>query len=425
MPENSRSSELYDKAATLMPGGVSSPVRAFRAVGGKPVFFKSGAGAKVTDADGNELTDFCMSWGPLILGHAHPAVMEAVLEAAKEGLSFGACSEREVKLAQAVTDALPGCDKVRFVSSGTEAVMTAIRLARGATDRPYILKFDGCYHGHSDGLLVKGGSGLMTFGIASSAGIPEPMAEQTLVAPLDDEAALEEIFEKHGDQLACAVMEVLPANSGLLPQRPEFLRAVREACRKAGALFIADEVITGFRLGYGAMSVADGLEPDLVTLGKVIGGGMPVGAVAGPDRVMDKLAPVGPVYQAGTLSGNPVAMAAGLATLTELAKPGFYDRLEELGKTVDAELAAAAGKHPVVKWVRRGSLFWLYMAESDPPRRADAIASEAVDRFNGLYWEMIRKGFYLPPSGYEVCFVSAAHTDDDIKGLAAALGEAL
>jgi len=424
-PDRTLSKSLFQRAATLMPGGVSSPVRAFRAVGGQPVFFRSGRGAELLDVDGNAYVDLCMSWGPLILGHWPEAIREGVSRALTEGLTFGTCSPREVRLAELVLKALPGCDRVRFVSSGTEAVMTAIRLARGVTGRSKILKFEGCYHGHSDGLLVKAGSGLATSGVATSRGVPPSIAAETVVAPLDDVESLETAFARFGDALAAAVIEPLPANAGLLEQRREFLERLRALCHDHGALFIADEVITGFRLGYSAYADQVGLEPDLITLGKIVGGGMPVGAVAGRAELMEQLAPIGPVYQAGTLSGNPVAMAAGAATLEVLADGSVYERLESLGGLLDDALSQAASTRPWLRWRRKGSIFWLHLSPGDLPRRSDRVSGEAVARFNAIHGRMLDHGYYLPPSGWEVMFLSAAHTAEHVDGLVRALLDSL
>ncbi len=424
------SDKLFERATALMPGGVNSSVRAFGAVGGRPLFFQRARGAELFDVDGNVYLDFCMSWGPLILGHRAKAIADDVAQAMAEGLTFGACSPREVACAELVLEGLPRADRVRFVNSGTEAVMTAIRLSRGATGRAKVLKFEGCYHGHTDSLLVKAGSGLATSGIASSQGVPEGTAGDTLVAPLDDEEALDAIFAEHGNALAAAIIEPLPANSGLLEQRPAFLAKLRSLCTRHGALLIADEVINGFRFRFGSHADTLGLEPDLYTLGKIIGGGMPVGALAGPAQLMDQLAPLGPVYQAGTLSGNPVAMAAGAATLKTLRDGAVYPRLEELGQAFDAALAQAAGAEsgaelPWLRHRRVGSIIWLHCAEGEVPRRFDRVSAEAIDRFNRIHPALLERGYYLPPSGYEVMFLSDAHTEDHVTGLATALVESL
>jgi len=419
MKDRVRSKDLYERAARVMPGGVNSPVRAFRSVGGTPVFFARARGASFEDEDGNEYVDFCMSWGPLILGHAHPEVVEAVRRAAPRGLSYGACHRAEADIVERILEAFPGMDQARMVSSGTEAVMTAIRIARGATGRSCILKFEGGYHGHSDSLLVKAGSGLATFGTSSSLGVPEALARETIVIPFDDEGALEEAFRLHGDRIACAIVEPLPANNGLLEQRREWLARLGDLARERGALLVFDEVISGFRLRYGGYGAMAGVDPDLVTLGKIIGGGMPVGAVIGPRRLMRLLSPEGGVYQAGTLSGNPVAMAAGIATLDELRSGAVYERLEETGRALDAALAAQG-----MPWLgarRVGSIVWPYLDEGEIPRRADGISRTAVERYNGAYHAMLERGIYLPPSAYEVIFLCSEHTAEDVHGLAAGL----
>jgi glutamate-1-semialdehyde 2,1-aminomutase len=420
-----KSKALYERAVALMPGGVSSPVRAFRSVGGTPLYFREARGARFTDEDGNELLDFCMSWGPLILGHAHPAVVEAVRDAAGRGLSYGACCRAEIELAELILSAFAGRERVRFVSSGTEAVMTAIRLARGVTGRPRILKFEGGYHGHSDALLVKAGSGLVTFGLTSSAGVTPAVAADTIVCPLDDEGAIASAFALHGDSIAAVIVEPLPANNGLLEQRADWLRALRELATRHGALLIFDEVISGFRFRFGGYGDAIGVNADIVTLGKIIGGGMPVGAVVGPAAIMDRLAPVGPVYQAGTLSGNPVSLAAGIATLRELSKGSAYDTLEALGAALGRALAEQGRDLPFLGFRRRGSVFWLHLAAGEVPRRADRVDPEAGRRYNGVYHSMLERGIYLAPSAYEVGFFSTAHTAADAERLAAELTGAL
>jgi len=410
-----KSAELFRTASSIIPGGVNSPVRAFRSVGGTPIYFASAKGSRVVDADGNAFVDFCMSWGPLILGHADPDVVEAAAAAARDGLSYGACHEREIELARRVLKAFPEHDMVRLVSSGTEAVMTALRLSRGVTGRDLVVKFEGCYHGHSDGLLVKAGSGLVTFGISSSAGIPAGIASATVVLPLDDGQRVEDLFKREGDRIAAVIIEPLPANNGLLVQRTEFLRLLREATAKAGALLIFDEVISGFRLGFGGFGRSRGIEPDLVTLGKIIGGGMPVGAVAGRRDVMKALAPSGPVYQAGTLSGNPVSVAAGIATLRKLDETRPYETLDRLGRMFEESLGSPD------PCVRMGSIIWLNLAGGPPPRSADRIDAASVERFNAVFWDVIERGYYIPPSAYEVMFLSTAHSEDDVRGLASCL----
>jgi len=417
------SEALYRKACELMPGGVNSPVRAFRAVGGTPIFYREAAGSSFTDVDGNTYLDFVMSWGPLILGHAHPRVVAAVQEAASRGLSYGAPCEAEVALAEKVTRMYPGCEMVRFVSSGTEAVMAAIRLARGFTGRERILKFEGCYHGHGDALLVKAGSGLATFGTPSSAGVPAALAALTVVVPLDDEQALERAFASYGRELACAIVEPVPANAGLLLQRREFLAKLATLCKEHGVLLIFDEVISGFRVGPGGAAALYGITPDLATFGKVIGGGMPVGAYGGRREIMEQVAPLGPVYQAGTLSGNPVAMAAGLATLEVLEETGGWQLLEERGAAfAEAVAPALAGKGSLV---RLGSIFWFYLDPGEPPRRYDAIAPQAAERYRDFHRALLERGVYLAPSAYEVGFLSTAHSEQELERAAEAIAAAL
>ncbi len=417
--QRTTSERLYARACKAMPGGVSSPVRAFRSVGGHPIFYRKASGARFEDVDGNSYLDFCNSWGPLILGHAHPAVLEAVGAAVSRGLSYGACCEAEIELAERILAAFPDKDRVRFVSSGTEAVMTALRLARGVTGRPRVLKFSGGYHGHSDSLLVKAGSGLATFGTSSSLGVPPSIAGETLVCPFDDEALLEQVFAQHGPQLAAAIVEPLPANNGLLVQRTEWLEKLRELCSAHGAVLIFDEVISGFRLGYGGYGDSLGIPCELVTLGKIVGGGLPVGAIAGPAAIMEQLAPTGGVYQAGTLSGNPVSLSAGIATLDQLRDGAAYTRLEELGQLLEQRL------HGVVNLRRKGSIVWLYLADGAPPRSAEAIAPQAVERFTPLHRRLLDQGIYLPPSAYEVLFLSTAHDETTVGQLADALRAAV
>jgi len=421
-----RSAQLYARACRVIPGGVSSPVRAFRAVGGTPLFIASGAAGRVLDADGRSYLDFVGSWGPLILGHAHPEVVAAVSEALSRGTTFGAPCAAEVELAERVVAAYPAAEQVRFVSSGTEAVMSAIRVARAFTGRDLVVKFAGCYHGHADHLLVAAGSGLATFGRPSSAGVPEAFTGCTRVLPLDDEAAAAALFEREGARIAAVIIEPLPANHGLLPQRPEFLRALRQLTRTHGALLIFDEVISGFRLARGGAAQLLGLQPDLATFGKVIGGGMPVGAFGGARAIMSRLAPDGDTYQAGTLSGNPVAMAAGLATLAVLERESGWQRLETRGAELERLLRPllAQTRFPL-QLVRQGSLFWLAFHETGAPRAAATLGERESARFAALFHELLERGVYLPPSAYETCFLSLAHTSDDLARFATALAEAL
>jgi glutamate-1-semialdehyde 2,1-aminomutase len=421
-----RSAELYQRACRVIPGGVNSPVRAFRAVGGTPLFIARGAGAQVFDADGRGYLDLVGSWGPLIAGHAHPAVLAAVTEALSRGMTFGAPCAAEVELAEQVVAWYPPAEQVRFVSSGTEAVMSAIRVARAFTGRDLIVKFAGCYHGHADHLLVAAGSGLATFGRPSSAGVPAGFTACTRVLPLDDEAALQELFQREGARIAALIIEPLPANHGLLPQRREFLTRLRELTSAHGALLIFDEVISGFRLARGGAAQLFGIAPDLATFGKVIGGGMPVGAFGGARRIMARLAPDGDTYQAGTLSGNPVAMAAGLATLELLERESGWERLEACGAELEALLKPVLAQAPFpVQLVRVGSLFWMSLHEAGAPRTAAALSARESARFAALFHAMLERGIYLPPSAYEACFLSLAHTSADLTRFAQALREAL
>ncbi len=407
------SSRWFERARAAIPGGVHSPVRAFKSVGGEPVYFASGAGSIAVDVDGNRYTDFCMSWGPLILGHAHPAVVAAVKDAADKGLSYGACHPSEVELAELIAGAFEHMDQCRLVSSGTEAVMTAIRLARGITGRAKIVKLDGGYHGHSDGLLVKAGSGLITQVAGtdvepSSAGVPSAIAATTLMAPFDDLDAIRALFAEQGDDIAALIIEPIPANNGLLLQSPEYLPTLRALTAEHGALLIFDEVITGFRAAFGGYGESIGIQADLVTLGKVIGGGLPVGAIVGPRKFMEHLAPVGSVYQAGTLSGNPLSVAGGIANIKELMDGAVYELLEELGAHLQARVEASGRAWPQIR--RVGSICWLYFDEGDIPRDAAGISDAHVRRFNAIHGELLNRGYYVPPSAFEVLFLSVAHS---------------
>ena len=418
-----RSDQWFERAQKRIPGGVNSPVRACKSVNGKPIFFEKAAGAHFTDVDGNTFIDFCMSWGPLILGHADPDVVADVQQAATRGLSYGACHPGETLMAEAILDAFPPFAQVRLTSSGTEAVMTALRLARGATGRPLIVKFEGGYHGHSDGLLVKAGSGLITGAQpgaeASSQGIPREIAALTIALPFGVLAEVDKLFAFHGSRIAAVILEPLPANNGLLVQSPEFLAGLRRITSQHGSLLIFDEVISGFRLHFGGYGAIAGVEPDLVTLGKIVGGGMPIGAVVGPQKLLSLLAPVGPVYQAGTLSGNPVSIAAGLKTLEKLKNPLIYERIAGLGARLEHKLAAA--QIPWLRVRRIGSIVWPYFVEGPLPTRADEIAPLAIERYNAMYNAVLAAGVYMPPSAYEVMFLSAAHTEAHVDALAAAL----
>jgi glutamate-1-semialdehyde 2,1-aminomutase len=422
----SRSAELFEKAKTFFPGGVNSPVRAFRSVGGTPLFFAKGQGSHVWDEDCNEFIDYCCSWGPLILGHAHPSVVKAVQETVANGSSFGAPTRLENELAELILKNHSYFEKIRFVSSGTEAAMSAIRLARGYTGRDKIIKFEGCYHGHVDSLLVKAGSGLATLGTSSSAGIPEAYAKETIVLPLNDTAALEKAVADYRGQIAVIAIEPIPANNGLLLQEGDFLRYLREVCTREGIILLFDEVISGFRVGFEGASGYYGIQPDVLAFGKIIGGGLPVGAYASRAEVMSHVAPEGPVYQAGTLSGNPVAMAAGIAQLTECLRPGFYEELKE--KTdylVNNVLNYARSKNYKFNMFSAGSIFWVTFSDEKPIRRSDEIDSEEMKKFAPFHRSLLEQGIYLGPSGYEVGFVSAAHTTEDLDRTIAAMQHAL
>lgn len=421
-----QSEALFEKAKKYFPGGVNSPVRAFRSVGGTPLFFEHGKGAYVWDEDGNKFLDFCCSWGPLILGHAHPNVVKAVQDTVAKGSSFGAPTRLENELAELILNHHKYIEKIRFVSSGTEAAMSAIRLARGYTGRDKIIKFEGCYHGHVDSLLVKAGSGLATLGTSSSAGIPEAYARETIVLPLNDKEALEEAVRTYKDQIAVVAIEPVPANNGLLLQEGDFLRYLRDVCSREKILLLFDEVISGFRVGFEGASAYYGIQPDVIAFGKIIGGGMPVGAYAASAEVMNYIAPEGPVYQAGTLSGNPVAMAAGIAQLTECLRPGFYEELKE--KTdylVNNVNQYARSKGYEFNMFSVASIFWISFSAKKAIRRMDEIDSDGVRKFAPFHRALLERGVYLGPSGYEVGFISAAHTNDDIQYAVKAMCEAL
>lgn len=421
-----KSNELFEKALTLFPGGVNSPVRAFKSVGGSPLFFERGEGSKVWDADGNRYLDFCCSWGPLILGHAHPHVVKTIQETVAKGSSFGAPTRLENELASMILSHHRYVEKIRFVSSGTEAVMSAIRLARGYTGKDKVIKFDGCYHGHVDGLLVNAGSGLATLGTSSSAGIPKAYAEETIVVPLNDVETLRIAMDKYKDDLACIIIEPIPANNGLLLQDGQFLRTLRKMADEYKTLLIFDEVISGFRVGFeGAAGYYD-ITPDIITFGKIIGGGMPVGAYAGRAEIMNHVAPQGPVYQAGTLSGNPVAMAAGIAQLTECLRPGFYEELKEKTDYLVTNLGLyAKSKNYAFHIFSKGSIFWVSFSEQKQIRRSDEIDPSGMSHFAKFHASLLEKGIYLGPSGYEVGFISAAHSDEEIQFAVQAMSDAL
>ncbi len=415
-----RNEELFARARKTIPGGVNSPVRAFRSVGGTPRFLTRGQGAHVWDADGRRYIDYVGSWGPLILGHADPDVVQAVQKAATNGLSFGAPTEAEVELAELLVELVPSMELVRLVSSGTEATMSAIRLARGHTGRDMIVKFEGCYHGHADSLLVKAGSGALTFGNPSSAGVPADLAKHTLVLDYNKPAQLAQAFHEHGRDIACIIVEPVAGNMNLIAPRPEFLAAMRRLCDQYGAVLIFDEVMTGFRVALGSAQGLYGIRPDLSTFGKVIGGGMPLGAFGGRRDIMEKIAPLGPVYQAGTLSGNPLSVAAGLATLKKIRAAGFYDRLAAKTGALVEGLMATARKHGVVFSAQSvGGMFGLYFA-AEPPATYAIIMEADKEAFNRFFHAMLEKGVYFAPSAFEAGFVSAAHTDADIAATLAA-----
>jgi glutamate-1-semialdehyde 2,1-aminomutase len=422
----SRSQELFEKAKEYFPGGVNSPVRAFRSVGGTPLFIAKGKGSRVWDADGNEFIDYCCSWGPLILGHADSRVVEAVKETVENGSSFGAPTEMENKLAELILGNNPFIEKLRFVSSGTEAVMSAIRLARGFTGRNKILKFEGCYHGHSDSLLVKAGSGLVTFGNTSSAGVPAAFVNETVVVPLNNVQAVEDAFAQFGNEVACVIIEPVPANNGLLLQEKAYLEFLRSITKKHGALLLFDEVISGFRLGFTGAAGHYGVTPDIITYGKIIGGGLPVGAYGASKEIMSKISPEGDVYQAGTLSGNPVAMAAGFAQLSACLQNDFYSALEAKCSTLaDGIRSHARQKNYPVKVFTIGSIFWIAFTEQEHIRSSEEIDAGSMPHFRKMYHVLLEKGIYLGPSGYEVGFVSAAHSDEDIRRTIGSFAEAM
>jgi len=412
--------QLFDQSQQLIPGGVNSPVRAFRSVGGTPVFFKKGLGSRLWDVDGKEYIDYINSWGPMILGHAHPEVIKAVQEVAANSLSFGAPTGLELEIAQLINKLVPSMEQVRLVSSGTEATMSAIRVARGFTGRSKIVKFEGCYHGHSDALLVKAGSGLLTFGknnqagVPSSAGVPAEVAAHTLTLEYNNTEALKELFAAMGDELACVIIEPVVGNMNLVVPHMEFLQTLRELCTKHGTVLIFDEVMTGFRVHLGGAQALYNIKPDLTTLGKVIGGGLPVGAFGGRKDIMQCLAPVGAVYQAGTLSGNPVAVTAGLATLKLIQAPDFHLKLaSQTKKLVDGLVAAAKEAGVVFSAQSVGGMFGLYFSEKCPTS-FDEVMQSNKENFNEFFHSMLDAGIYLAPSAFEAGFVSAAHTDEDI-----------
>jgi glutamate-1-semialdehyde 2,1-aminomutase len=412
---------LYQEACKYIPGGVNSPVRAFRGVGGEPIFFKKAAGAHTIAADGRRFIDYVGSWGPMIVGHAHPEVIKAVQEVAADGLSFGAPTELETQLARRVVELLPSVELVRFVSSGTEATMSAIRLARGFTGRDTIVKFEGCYHGHSDSLLIKAGSGALTLGVPTSPGVPKALANHTVTLQFNDSEQVREVFGQIGGQIACVIVEPVAGNMNCVPPSPGFLETLRGECDKSGAVLIFDEVMTGFRVALGGAQSLYGVRPDLTTLGKIIGGGMPVGAFGGRRDIMQRLAPLGPVYQAGTLSGNPVAMTAGLATLKILSQPGFHQRLKAATEDLVRRLADAARGAGVALATNHvcGMFGFFFTQEPNVDRYSKVMACDA-ERFKRFFHGMLNEGVYFAPSAYETGFLSAAHTPADIDATIAA-----
>jgi glutamate-1-semialdehyde 2,1-aminomutase len=415
MNGSTRSQALFAEALKYIPGGVNSPVRAFRGVGGEPFFVNRAAGSRVWDVDGNELIDFVGTWGPAILGHAHPRIVRAIQQAAEHGTSFGIPNPFEVEMAQLICREVPSVQKVRMCNSGTEATMSAIRLARGFTKRDKIIKFDGCYHGHADSLLVKAGSGALTFGYPDSAGVPQSFSQHTLVLPFNDMDAVKAAFAANPGQIAGLIIEPIPANAGLYLPQPGFLEQIRRVTQQEEAVLIFDEVMTGFRLGFRGAQGIFGITPDLSCFGKIIGGGLPVGAFGGRQDIMDCLAPLGPVYQAGTLSGNPLAMAAGLAALDELRREDHYSRLEELGRQLETGMKEAARQAGVaVTFQRIGSMFCGYFTDRPVFNVADAMRSDRA-KFAKFFHSMLAQGVYLAPSQFEAGFISAAHTEADIE----------
>ncbi len=411
----------YQEACRYIPGGVNSPVRAFRSVGGEPIFFKRARGAHAIDADGRRFIDYVGSWGPMILGHAHPEVIAAVQAVAADGLSFGAPTELETALARRVIELMPSIELVRFVSSGTEATMSAIRLARGFTGRDTIVKFEGCYHGHSDSLLIKAGSGALTFGVPSSPGVPAALAEHTVTLNFNDAAQVREAFSTIGERVACVIVEPVAGNMNCVPPAPGFLQALREQCDRFGAVLIFDEVMTGFRVALGGAQALYGVRPDLTTLGKIIGGGMPVGAFGGRRDIMERLAPLGPIYQAGTLSGNPVAMTAGLKTLELISVPGFHARLAATTDDLMRRLAAAASSADIPFATNHVcGMFGFFFTDAPKVDSFATVMTSDVQRFRRFFHAMLEAGIYLAPSAFEAGFLSAAHSPEDIDATIAA-----
>ncbi|MDO8589558.1 MAG: glutamate-1-semialdehyde 2,1-aminomutase [Armatimonadota bacterium] len=420
-----RSLDLFAQARNLIPGGVNSPVRAFKSVGGNPIFIERGAGSRMFDVDGNSYVDYVCSWGPLILGHAHPRIVQTLKTAAEKGTTFGASTEAEVTLARMIVEAVPSIEMVRLVNSGTEAVMSAIRLARGFTGRSKVVKFEGCYHGHSDSLLAKAGSGIATLGIPDSAGVPENLTADTLTLPYNDIHSVRDLLSARGSEVACVILEPIAGNMGVIAPKPGFPRGLRELTQRHGALLIFDEVITGFRVSYGGAQQLYGVSPDLTTLGKIIGGGLPMGAYGGRREIMERVAPVGPVYQAGTLSGNPLAVAAGIEMLTLLKEDGVYAKLEKSGEALGRGLSSAAEKCGVPATLNRvGSMMTAFFTDTEVIDYASAKTSD-VSMYAQFFTGMLERGFYFAPSQFEAAFVSTAHSDADIAGTIAAAEQVL
>ena len=410
-----RSHELFEEAQRYLPGGVDSPVRAFKAVGGTPPFIVRGQGSRIFDADNNEFIDYVCSWGPLILGHSHPQVIDALKQAAERGTSFGASTELEIILARLISTAIPSIEMIRFVNSGTEATMSALRLARAFTGRDKIVKFAGGYHGHADGLLVKGGSGLATLGLPSSPGVPDSYAQNTLVAPYNNAEAVAQLFQNYPEEIAAVIIEPVAANMGVVPPRPGFLDSLRTLTSQSGALLIFDEVISGFRVSYGGAQTLFGITPDLTCLGKVIGGGLPVGAYGGKREIMEMMAPTGPVYQAGTLSGNPLAMTAGIETIKVLSQPGIYEQLENTASCLEEGIAGAASSlNYKINTSRFASLLTVFFTDN-PALDYESVSGADTALFGRFFQQLLAQGIYWPPSQYEAAFISMAHSDNDIQ----------
>ncbi len=421
--KNSR--ELFNEAQRYLPGGVDSPVRAFKAVGGTPPFIVRGQGSKIYDADGNEFIDYVCSWGPLILGHSHPRVVETLRQAIERGTSFGAPTELEITLAKMICAAMPSIEMIRFVNSGTEATMTALRLARAFTGRDRIVKFAGCYHGHADGLLIKGGSGLATLGIPDSPGVPSSYAQNTLVAPYNNTEAVEQLFQHYPEEIAAVIVEPVAANMGVVPPRPGFLASLRKLTNEFGALLIFDEVITGFRVAYRGAQALYGITPDLTCLGKIIGGGLPIGAYGGRREIMEMMAPVGSVYQAGTLSGNPLVMTAGIETIKVLSQPGIYDQLEAKASSLEEGLVKAVTEVGISLHISRVASLLTGFFTAKPVVDYESAKEANTTLFGRFFHQLLAEGVYWPPSQFEAVFVSLAHSDEDIQATIRAVDKAL